>query len=102
MLAITAKVKLLKKEVSAAICFCEDILGTLNGLKETDNYREKIGCFAVQMPDWKILTDEKQGMTETIRKVCTGEIRSIEASEKFTIALHELETISTWLQVPQK
>lgn len=102
MLAITAKVRLLKQEVFSAISICKDIIGSLSVLKPTDDYRQKIGIFAVQMPDWKILTDEKHGMIDTIRRVCTGEMTPTEASEKFTIALHELETISTWLQVPQK
>lgn len=102
MLAISAKVRLLKEEVSSSIGICSDIIATLTYLKTTDDYRQKIGIYAVQMPDWKILTDEKRGMVDTIRKVCTGEMTPNEAKEKFIIARDELKTINTQLQIPRK
>ena len=102
MLAITAKVKLLKEEVFSAKNVCKDIIGTLNGVTEKTDYRRELGIFAWQSPDWKILIDEKRGMIETIRKVCTGEITPEEAKTFFTHTLVELERIDSWLQIPKK
>ncbi len=102
MLAITAKVRLLKEEVYSAKNICKDIIGTLEGVDHYTDYRKKIGIFAVQAPDWKILTNEKHAMQDLIRKVCSGEVSSKEAKAKFEVALNELEILDKWLQVPHK
>ncbi len=102
MLAISAKVRLLKEEVASAKHVCKDIIGTLNGVTESTDYRKELGIFALQAPNWKILTDEKRGMIETIRKVCTGELSPNEAKTIFSCALTELERIDSQLQIPRK
>ena len=102
MLAITAKVKLLKEEVFSAKHICKDIIGTLNNVTEKTNYRKELGIFALQAPNWKILIEEKHDMIETIRKVCTGEISPEEAKSTFNHVLVELERIDSWLQIPKK
>ena len=102
MLAITAKVKLLKEEVLSARHVCKDIIGTLEGIKPDSDYRKEIGVYAVQAPDWKILRDEKNHLQQLVRKVCTGEISPTEALAAFQLALNEFEAIDAWLQVPKK
>ena len=102
MLAITAKVKLLKKEVTCAISLTKDIIGSLKGLNPSSDYRTTIGIFAVQAPDWKILMDEKSKMINVIREVCTGEKAPQEAISIFEKVLCDLNEINTWLQVPSK
>lgn len=102
MLAITAKVGLLKEEVYSAKNVCKDIIGSLSGADDNTNYRRVIGIFAKQAPDWKILIDEKHKMQDIIRKVCTDEISASEAKVLFEKALRELERLDTWLQVPKK
>lgn len=102
MLAITAKVKLLKEEVFSAINVCKDIIGSLEGLKSDSDYRKEIGIYTYQMPCWKILADERIKGVNLLRQVCTGEISSSEAIDFFRSALNELETLNKWLQIPKK
>ena len=102
MLAITAKVKLLKEEVFSAINVCKDIIGTLDNVTDNTNFKKEFGIFALQAPDWKILTHEKQAMQDLIRKVCTGEVSPIEARIEFEKALVELRKIDSYLQLPKK
>lgn len=102
MLAITAKVRLLKEEVFSAKHICKDIIGTLANVNDSTDYRREIGIFALQAPDWKILNAEKQSLKEILRQVCTGEMPASEAKSKFEHALVELNKLDAWLQVPQK
>lgn len=102
MLAITAKAKLLKEEVFSAKNVCKDILGTLRNVSESTDYRKEIGIFALQAPDWKILTSEKHEMQELIRKVCTGEESLEDAKIKFERYLVELNILDSRLQIPIK
>ena len=102
MLAITAKARLLKGEVNSAINVCKCIIGSLQGLQPDSDYRKDIGIFAVQMPDWKILADERVKAVNLIRQVCTGEVPSSKAIDLFNSALNELEILNRWLQIPQK
>ena len=102
MLAITAKVRLLKEELLSAKHICKDIIGTLANVNDSTDYRREIGIFAWQAPNWKILIDEKHRMKEIIRQVCTGEMPASEAKSKFEYALVELNKLDAWLQVPQK
>ena len=102
MLAITAKVRLLKEEVSSAKNICKDVIGTLETISDETNYRKEIGIFAVQVPDWRILTDEKRQFKDLIRQVCTGEMSSNEAHNLLSHALIEFERLDNWLQVPKK
>lgn len=102
MLAITAKVRLLKEEVFSAKGICKDIIGALSGVDDNTDYRREIGIFAKQAPNWKILVDEKHRMQELIRQVCTDEVAASEAKSKFETALSELEALDKWLQIPKK
>ena len=102
MLAITAKVKLLKEEVFSAINVCKDIIGTLDNVTDNTNFKKEVGIFALQAPNWRILTNEKQSMQDLIRKVCTGEVSPIEARIKFEEALIELRKVDSYLQLPKK
>ncbi len=102
MLAITAKVKLLKGEVLSAKNICKDIIGVLSMANDSTDYRREIGIFAKQAPDWKILVAEKNKMQNVIRQVCTDEMSASEAISEFKHSLSELETLDTWLQVPKK
>ena len=102
MLAITAKTRILKSELLSAKAVTLDIIGSLKGITEKSDVRKSIGIFAVQMPDWKILTAEKEQLRDTVRKVCTGEITEIQAIDRFTLFLHEIEKLDAWIQVPLK
>ena len=102
MLAISAKVRLLKEEVSSAINVVKDIIGTLNNVTDSTDFKKEVGIFALQAPDWKILTNEKQVMQDFIRKVCTGEKSPTEARIKFEEALIELRKVDSYLQIPKK
>ena len=102
MLAITAKVKLLKEEVFSAINVCKDIIGTLDTVTDNTNFKKEVVIFALQAPNWRILTNEKQSMQNLIRKVCTGEVSPIEARIEFEKALVELRKVDSYLQIPKK
>ncbi|MBE5819863.1 MAG: hypothetical protein E7310_03475 [Clostridiales bacterium] len=102
MLAITAKVRLLKEEVFSAKSLFKDIIGSLKGLDSNSNYYEKIGIFCRQKPEWKILSKERDLYVSALRQVCTGEASPEDATEFFEHALKEIEKIDTWLQVPKK
>jgi len=73
MLSITAKIMKLKEELDSAIQIAKDLHNTLRYVNKGDLY-DKVGVFAVQIPDWKILTDEKQDIVNFVRKTCTGEL----------------------------
>ena len=102
MLAITAKVRLLKQEVASAKHLCKDIVGTLLNVTDDTDFKKEIGIFALQAPSWKILTDEKHQMQELIRKVCTGEVAPDEAVIIIQQASEEFDILDKWLQVPSK
>ena len=102
MLAITAKAKLLKQEVLSAKNICKDIIDTLLNVTNDTDFKKEIGVFALQAPNWKILTDEKRQMQDLVRKVCTGEVTPDEAIVVIREALVELEWLDKWLQIPLK
>ena len=102
MLAITAKARLLKQEVTSAKSICKDIIGTLLNVTDDTDFKKEIGIFAIQAPNWKILTDERRQMQDLIRKVCTGEVYPNEAIVIIREALVELEWLDKWLQIPLK
>lgn len=102
MLPITAKTYTLKEEVLSGISVCKDIIGVLSNVSSKTNFKNEIGIFALQAPDWKILTCEKSRMQDIIRKVCTGEIAPDRAKKEFETALIELDQLYSWLQLPAK
>ena len=101
MLAITAKVKLLKEEVTEAQTLCQDIVTKLAALKRQSDYRKELGVFAVQAPKWEILTDEKNRIINIIRKVCTGEVDPLNASITLDVMRIEFEELNAWLKIPE-
>lgn len=101
MLAITAKVKLLKKEVAEAKTLCQDIYTRLVSSTDQLDYRKELGIFAVQAPDWKILTDEKNKIIHIVRQVCTGELSPVDAAVSFDVMRVEFEELYAWLQIPK-
>ncbi len=102
MLAITAKARLLKEEVSSAINVCNSILTSLSKLNDDSDYRKEIGIYAIQAPDWKILVDERKKFIDIIRQICTGEISTKDAHSLISQAILELSKLDAWLQVPSK
>ena len=90
MLSITAKVKILANELDSAINLCSNIIGALSNCRE-QNLTEHVGVFARQMPDYKILTQEKREAMDLIREVCTAEVTPEEARRTFLRARKELE-----------
>lgn len=102
MLAITAKVKVLKSEIQSAQAVVLDIIGSLRSANDNTDYRMAIGIYAVQMPDWRILTAEKEQFKDVIRKVCTEEISAIQGQIKFVEFFEELEKLNAWIQIPLK
>lgn len=103
MLPIIAKTYTLKEEVFSGISVYKDIIGTLENVSiKTTNFKDEVGIFALQAPDWKIMTCEKSKMQDIIRKVCTGEIAPDRAKKEFESSLIELEQLYSWLQLPSK
>ena len=102
MLAITHKVRLLKQEILSAIGVCRDLSGALQGVTDETDFRNEIGFFARQTPDWRILTDERCRFQDGVRRICTGEVSVDEAIQVLQSTLTELELINKWLQIPTK
>ena len=73
MLSITAKVRTLVGELDSAIHVCDDLLGTLENCPK-EQLTDRVGIFARQMPDYKILTQERKGTLDLIRQLCTAEL----------------------------
>ena len=73
MLSITAKVRTLVGELDLAIHVCDDLLGTLENCPK-DQLTDRVGIFARQMPDYKILTQERKSGIDVIRQICTQEL----------------------------
>jgi len=90
MLSITAKVKTLVGELDSAIYICDELLKTLENCPK-NQLTDRVGIFARQMPDYKILTQEKNGALNVIRKICTAEISIEEAISFISQARTELE-----------
>lgn len=73
MLSITAKVRTLVGELDSAIHVCDDLLGVLNNCTK-EQLPDRIGIFARQMPDYKIITQERKDAIDLIRQICTQEL----------------------------
>ena len=93
MLHITGSVKHLKDEVMVARGIISDIIGVLSNVTEKTNLTKTVGVFAVQLPEFKILTKDADSAKRILRMVCTGEMSPHEASKKFTCAFNELTSI---------
>jgi len=89
MLSITAKVKTLAKELDGMIHWSADLLGTLVDCP-CNALSDKIGEFARSMPEYKILTHERETALKVVRMVCTKEITVEKAIEFIKDARDEL------------
>ena len=89
MLSITAKVRTLAKELDGMIHLCSDLIGILRTVSE-EELPDKIGGFARNMPDYKILTNECKAARDLVRMVCTKEVTLEKAIEIVKSARAEL------------
>jgi len=99
MLSITAKVRKLAEELDSAITVGKGLQEALESYTDFDKLDEKIGIFARQMPDWRILTEEKQNGLNFVRKICTGEISILEAKELVEKLISELESTRRLIKI---
>lgn len=93
MLHITGSVKQLKEELRIARGLINDIVITLNNVRTETNLTQKVGTFAVQMPEFKILTKDADAAKRILRMVCTGEMQPGEAAQKFKCAYKEIDDL---------
>ena len=89
MLSITAKVRTLVKELDVMIHLCSDLIGTLKDCSSQE-LSDKIGVFAREMPECKILTSERKDAIDLVRMVCTKEIAVEKAIKLVESARSEL------------
>lgn len=90
MLSITSKLRALVGELESAIHVCDDLLGTLESC-QVNQLTNCVGVFARQMPDYKIMREERQEAIDIIRQVCTQEMSVNKAKEIISKARAELE-----------
>ncbi len=87
---MTSKLRTLVEELNSAIHICDDLLGTLE-ICPVSQLTNCVGVFARQMPDYKIMREERQEAIDIIRQVCTQEMSVNEAKEVISKARAELE-----------
>ena len=88
---IKGKVKELHGEILCAKHFVRDIIETLEFCDENTNLTQKVGIFARQMPELKILAEKRVACLSILRQVCTGEISVDKALELFHTAEKQLD-----------
>ena len=93
MLHITASTKLLKEELRIADGLLKDIIVTLDNVNSETNLTKSVGIFAVQMPEFKVLTKDADSARRILRLVCTGEMHPSEAANKFRAAYLEISNL---------
>ena len=65
-----------------SLIMIKDIIGSLETCDDDTNLTQKIGIYARQMPEFKILTEQRVACLSIVRQVCTGEL-SLEKSLEF-------------------
>lgn len=80
MVLITTKMIKYAEELDLCIKSFQNIFDTLANCPK-EQFMNRIGIFARQMPDYKILTDEKKNGLLVVRQICTGEL-SVEEAKK--------------------
>ena len=98
MLHIIGSMKTLKGELYSVRNVCNGIISVLKKANSSTNLTKELGIFAVQMPEYKILTKDADSSKKVIRKVCTGELTVDEALVKFETALKEVEKLQKMLE----
>jgi len=93
MLHITGSVKVLKEELRIARGLIQDIVGVLEHVNSETNLTKSVGTFAVQMPEFKVLTKDADAAKRILRLVCTGEMQPGEAAQKFKCAYKEIDDL---------
>ena len=97
MLHITGSMKTLKGELQSVKNLCKDIIGVLESVTPDTNLTKNVGIFVIQMPDYKIINKDADTAKQVLRKVCTGELSTQEASSKFASALREVNILLNML-----
>ena len=85
--------QILKEELRIARGLVFDIIGVLDNVKDETNLTNEVGIFAVQMPEFKILTKDADAAKRILRMVCTGEMQPGEAAKKFVSAYKEVDDL---------
>ena len=88
---ITVKIKNLYEEIFSARNMVVKILSVLYHCDSDTNLTENIDICILQIPDFKILSDEKLHAISVLREVCTAETTIEEAIEIFLTAKEDLE-----------
>ena len=97
MLHITESTKTLRKELRVANNYINDIISVFANINSKDNLTEKIGKFVINMPEFKVLARDSEMARLILRKVCTGEINIVHASEKLIQAQDEIHALQNAL-----
>jgi hypothetical protein len=84
--SIKKKVMDLHEELTRAKHVVKDIKGSLESCTEATNLTETIGIYARQMPNFKILAEQRVSCLSFVRQVCTGELKKEEALELLGVA----------------
>lgn len=87
---IKGKVKELHDEIWRARNVVKDIISSLESCDYNTNLTQKIGIYARQMPEFKILAEKRVSCLSCVRQVCTGEMSVEKALELFHIAEKQL------------
>lgn len=98
MLHIVGSMKTLKGELYSVRNVLKGIISVLENVNSSTNLTRELGIFAVQMPEYKILTKDAESAKKVIRKVCTGELNVNDALDKFKVALKEVEKLQKMLE----
>lgn len=98
MLHITGSMKTLKGELYSVRNVCKGIISVLENVNSSTNLTKELGIFAIQMPEYKILTKDADSAKKVLRKVCTGELTPSEGLVKFQTALKEVEKLQKMLE----
>ena len=93
MLQIIDSMKTLKGEVKQSKALCLDIIGDLEQITATDNLTIRIGIYVRQMPEFKVLSKNSESAKQLLRKVCSVEITTLDASQHFNSGLSQLDTL---------
>ena len=88
---IKGKIEELYNEIWRARNIVNDIIGSLKACNVNTNLTQDIGVFARQMPEFKILAEQRVTYLSYLRQVCTGENSIEKALELFQVAKKQLD-----------
>ena len=97
MLHITASTKTLREELRIASSVIHDIMGVLSDQKSLNNLTKQVGIFIIEMPEFKVLARDAEAGKQLLRKVCSGEVKPMDAYLKLNEALGEVNTLLNML-----